>query len=214
MTLSSIHIRRRGFMLVISSPSGAGKTTISRQLLARESDLEMSVSITTRPPRNGEVDGKDYFFTDESTFQGMVKSGLLLEHAFVYGYHYATPKASIEKKLAQGIDVLFDIDWQGTQQLKEISTGDLVSIFILPPSAKALEERLLNRGQDSKEVVEYRMKKAGDEISHWSEYDYIIINNQVEETVAQVASILQAERLKRRRRVGLADFVNYLRGES
>ncbi|MEB3702419.1 Guanylate kinase [Candidatus Bealeia paramacronuclearis] len=214
MTNPSIHIRRRGFMLVISSPSGAGKTTVSRKLLAQETDLEMSVSVTTRPARPGEEDGKDYYFIDEGAFQGMVKSGLLLEHALVYGHHYATPKASIEKKLNQGIDILFDIDWQGTQQMKEISTGDIVSIFILPPSSQALEERLRSRGQDSEEIVHARMKKAADEISHWSEYDYIIINNQVDETVEQVSSILHAERLKRRRRVGLAEFVNFLRGEN
>lgn len=213
MTTPSIHIRRRGFMLVISSPSGAGKTTISRKLMEQEQGLEMSVSVTTRPPRASEVDGRDYYFVDETSFQGMLKSGQFLEHALIYGHHYATPKSTIEHKLSQGIDVLFDIDWQGTQQLKEVSTGDLVSIYILPPSLSALEDRLRKRAQDADDVVKIRLQKAADEISHWSEYDYIIINNDIDETVGQVASILQAERLKRRRRVGLADFVNFLRGE-
>lgn len=214
MTLPSLHMRRRGFMFVISSPSGAGKTTISRKILEKYQGIEMSISVTTRPPRLNEEDGKDYYFVDKSTFQGMLKAGQFLEHAFIYGNHYGTPQASIEQNLSQGIDVLFDIDWQGTQQLKEISTGDLVSIYVLPPSLAALEERLRARNQDSDEVVQLRLQKSADEISHWSEYDYVIINNDLDETVRQVSSILQAERLKRRRRVGLAEFVNFLRGES
>ncbi|MBP6951656.1 MAG: guanylate kinase [Alphaproteobacteria bacterium] len=207
-------IKRRGFMLVLSSPSGAGKTTLAKEVLVHEKALELSISVTTRPKRESEKEGLDYYFVDEETFTQMVDEKQLLEHAYVYGYHYGTPKASIEKLLAAGTDVLFDIDWQGTQQLKQISMNDLVSVFLLPPTVKTLETRLRNRGEDSDETVCIRMDKAADEISHWAEYDYIIINQNLSESIQAVRSILQAERLKRRRQVGLAPFVNSLRGES
>lgn len=205
---------RRGFMLVISSPSGTGKTTIAREVLTHEKDLQLSISVTTRPKRDSEIEGKDYFFVNEPTFTRMVKEEQFLEHAFVYGYYYGTPRASIEKQLAKGIDVLFDIDWQGTQQLKQVSTSDLVSVFLFPPSLEVLEERLRTRAQDSEETVCSRMNKAGDEISHWAEYDYIIINDKLEDSIHAVRSIIHAERLKRRRQLGLVDFVSSLREEN
>lgn len=204
---------RRGFMLVLSSPSGVGKTTISRQVLSKESEIELSISVTTRPKRPSEVEGKDYYFVSEPTFNTMIENGEFLEHAYVYGYHYGTPKSSIESHLASGIDALFDIDWQGTQQLKQISTGDLVSVFLLPPTMEALEERLRKRAEDLEETILMRMSKAANDMSHWAEYDYIIINNTLEESIHAVKSIIQAERLKRRRQLGLAQFVNSLRSE-
>jgi guanylate kinase len=206
-------IIRRGFMLVLSSPSGVGKTTIAKDVLALEAELELSISATTRPKRASETEEKDYYFVDEGTFSQMVKKKQFLEHAHVYGYHYGTPKASIQSLLAQGIDVLFDIDWQGTQQLKQVSMSDLVSVFLLPPTMETLEERLRNRKEDSEENIQKRMDKAADEISHWAEYDYVIINHTLQESIQAVRSILQAERLRRRRQVGLARFVNTLRGE-
>lgn len=206
-------IRRRGLMLVLSSPSGAGKTTISRALLAKDGNIVMSVSATTRPPRPGEVDGQDYFFIERGRFDAMVQGGELLEHARVFDNLYGTPRAPVEESLAGGKDVLFDIDWQGTQQLRQNARADLVSIFVLPPSVAELERRLRSRGQDSTEVVRKRMAKAGDEMSHWPEYDYIIVNVDLAGSVASVEAILAAERLKRERQVGLADFVNGLRGE-
>lgn len=212
-TTPPLPMTRRGFMFVLSSPSGAGKTTIAHKILNLETKIELSISVTTRPKRPPEREGKDYHFVDKDSFTHMINSGQLLEHARVYGYEYGTPKASIEKQLSNGIDVLFDIDWQGTQQLKQISTSDLVSIFLLPPSLKALEERLYKRAADHEETIRMRMKKAADELSHWAEYDYVIINNQLDKTIHAVQSILQAERLKRRRQPDLADFVNRLRGE-
>jgi len=206
-------IARRGFMLVLSSPSGVGKTTIARAVLALETDLELSVSVTTRPRRPSEVEGKDYYFVDEEIFTHMVKEKHFFEHAHVYGHHYGTPKASIEQLLASGKDVLFDIDWQGTQQLKQISMNDLVSVFLLPPALKTLEHRLRERDQDSKQTIHLRMSKASNEISHWAEYDYVVINHTLEETIHAVRSVIQAERLKRRRQLGLIHFVNSLRGE-
>ncbi|OJW51033.1 MAG: guanylate kinase [Alphaproteobacteria bacterium 41-28] len=206
-------IARRGFMLVLSSPSGVGKTTITRHVLDLETELELSISVTTRPKRDSEKEGKDYYFVDESTFSQMVQKKQFLEHAHVYGYHYGTPIASIQNLLAAGKDVLFDIDWQGTQQLKQISMNDLVSVFLLPPTMETLETRLRYRGEDSEEVIHMRMSKSAAEISHWAEYDYIIINHTLPESIQEVRSILQAERLKRRRQVGLAHFVNSLRGE-
>ncbi len=203
----------RGFMVVLSSPSGAGKTTVSQHVLALEEGLELSVSVTTRPQRPSEQDGKDYHFVDESTFSHMVKEDHFLEHALVYGYHYGTPKASVENHLEAGTDILFDIDWQGTQQLKQISTANLVSIFLLPPTLETLETRLRGRAEDGEDTIRLRMSKASDELSHWAEYDYIIINNALNDCVHAVRSIIQAERLKRRRQVGLANFVNSLRGE-
>ena len=203
-------ISRRGLMLVLSSPSGAGKSTISRELLVRESNLRMSVSATTRAPRPGEVDSKDYFFIDEKRFHAMVAGKEFLEHAQVFDNFYGTPKGPVEVALQAGHDVLFDVDWQGTQQLADNARDDLVSIFILPPSHAELERRLRNRAQDPDEVIRKRMSKAADEMSHYREYDYIIVNRVVEESVAQVQAILAAERLKRDRQVGLRDFVTLL----
>lgn len=211
---SSQEIARRGLMLVLSSPSGAGKTTISRALLERDPNLTLSISATTRPMRPGEVDGKDYFFVDEAKFKAMIEGGEFLEHAFVFGHHYGTPRGPVEAALAVGTDVLFDIDWQGTQQLADDQKlgKDLVSVFILPPSTAELEKRLHTRAQDSEEVVRQRMAKAADEMSHYAEYDYIIVNRNVEESVASVDAILLAERLKRERQIGLSGFVAGLRG--
>ncbi|MBY0501083.1 MAG: guanylate kinase [Alphaproteobacteria bacterium] len=210
---SPLSISRRGFMLVLSSPSGAGKTTLARHVLEAGIDLELSISVTTRPQRASEKEGKDYFFVSEAEFIQLVKTNQFLEHAQVYGHHYGTPKASIEKHLKKGKDILFDIDWQGTQQLKQVSTGDLVSVFLLPPTMGALAERLHKRAEDREEVIQKRMNKAAEEMSHWAEYDYIVINNNLEESVCAVKSIIQAERLRRRRQFGLADFVNMLRDE-
>tara|TARA_B100000214_G_scaffold195781_1_gene141656 strand:- start:639 stop:1250 length:612 start_codon:yes stop_codon:yes gene_type:complete len=200
-------------MLVLSSPSGAGKTTIARALLERDANLTLSVSATTRPKRPGEIDGKDYHFVNDSQFQAMVADGALLEHAHVFGNYYGTPKAPVEETLAGGKDILFDIDWQGTQQLAgNDSTGeDLVSIFVLPPDNHELEVRLQRRAQDSAEVVRGRMAKAADEMSHYREYNYIIVNHDIEESVGQVQIILEAERLRINRQAGLHDFVQTLR---
>ncbi|MBE9556790.1 MAG: guanylate kinase [Proteobacteria bacterium] len=198
-------------MLVLSSPSGAGKTTIARKILSRDDNLRMSVSATTRPKRPGEVEGLDYFFLKEENFRLMVNRRELLEHATVFGNLYGTPRAPVEKTLAAGRDVLFDIDWQGTQQLHESAREDLVSVFVLPPTTRELERRLKSRAQDSEEVVAQRMSKAADEMSHYPEYDYIIVNNDIKASVAQVEAILTAERLRRERQVGLGDFVRGLR---
>lgn len=200
-------IQRRGLMLVLSSPSGAGKTSISRRLLQEERRLAMSVSVTTRSPRPGEVDGRDYHFIDLPRFEEMVKADELLEHARVFGNCYGTPRAAVEAALSAGNDILFDVDWQGTQQLNEKVPQDVVSVFILPPSQEELERRLRSRAQDSEEVVIGRMRKAADEISHWSEYDYVIVNEDLERSVADVRAILRSERLKRERQTGIGDFV-------
>lgn len=200
-------VSRRGLMLVLSSPSGAGKTTISRRLLDRDPGIAMSVSVTTRPMRPGETPGIDYFFIDLPEFDRMVEAGDLLEYARVFGNCYGTPKGAVEEALASGRDVLFDIDWQGTQQLAQNARTDLVSVFVLPPSGGELERRLKTRAQDSAEVIAQRMAKASDEISHWAEYDYVIVNNDVDESVAAVEAILRAERLRRTRQVGLPKFV-------
>jgi len=205
-------ISRRGLMLVLSSPSGAGKTTLSRKLLAGDAGLAMSVSATTRAPRPGEVDGRDYHFLDPAAFQRLVEAGGLLEHATVFGKSYGTPRGPVETVLARGGDVLFDIDWQGNRQLAANARPDLVSVFILPPSLEELRRRLAGRGQDSAEVIAERMAKASDEMSHWSEYDYLIVNREIETSVAQLRAILAAERLKRVRQVGLAPFVTHLCG--
>lgn len=207
-------IRRRGLLLVLSSPSGAGKTSITRALIERDPSIQISVSVTTRPRRPGEIDGQHYFFIDQARFDRMVADGELLEHAAVFGNHYGTPRDFVEAKLAAGEDIVTDIDWQGTQQLAEKIRGDLVSVFILPPTMAALEERLRARAQDSDEVVRARMAKSADEMSHWPEYDYVIVNRDLEESVAQVRAILIAERLRRARQVGLAEFVNRLRTEA
>jgi guanylate kinase len=209
--MAAFEIPRRGLMLVLSSPSGAGKTTISRKLLERDDNLAMSVSVTTRPRRPGEVEGRDYHFIDPVSFGEMVNRRELLEHAKVFDHYYGTPRAPVEAALAAGRDVLFDIDWQGTQQLAQNARGDLVSVFILPPTTAELERRLKARAQDSADVVAGRMAKASDEMSHWREYEYIIVNSELGDSVAKVEAILQAERLKRDRQTGLVDFVTRLR---
>ena len=202
---------RRGLMLVLSSPSGAGKTTIARRLLAEDARLELSVSATTRQRRPGEVEGKDYHFVTTFDFQIMINDRALLEYAKVFDNYYGTPSAPVMNSLAEGRDMLFDIDWQGTQQLADARQEDLVSIFILPPSTRELEQRLLSRSQDSADVVAARMSKAADEISHYREYDYILVNHDIDVAVAQVKAILQAERLRRDRQLGLTNFVKKLR---
>ncbi len=204
-------ISRRGLMLVLSSPSGAGKSTISRAILARDSGITMSVSVTTRPKRPGEVAGRDYRFVDVADFNLMVNRRELLEYAKVFDNYYGTPAAPVMEALDGGQDVLFDIDWQGTQQIAEKAGEDLVSVFILPPSTADLERRLTNRAQDPPEVVARRMGKASDEMSHYAEYDYIIVNRDIEESVRNVTAILAAERLRRERMIGLGEFVKGLR---
>ena len=212
--MGSSEIGRRGLLLVLSSPSGAGKTTITRRLVERDGKLSVSISATTRPPRANEVDGKDYYFVSNAGFDEMVRKGELLEHATVFGNRYGTPRAPVEAALAAGHDIVSDIDWQGTQQLAQTVRGDLVAVFVLPPSMAALEDRLRRRAQDSDDVVRQRMAKSADEMSHWPEYDYVIVNRDLDASVAQAQAILTAERLKRARQVGLAEFVNRLRGES
>jgi len=207
-------IARRGLMLVLSSPSGAGKTTISRALLADDANLSMSVSVTTRAPRPGEVDGKDYFFVSVAEYDRMVKAGEFLEHARVFDNFYGTPRAYVHKVLSSGKDILFDIDWQGTQKLVENTREDVVTVFILPPSHAELERRLRARAQDSEEVVQGRMARASDEMSHYAEYDYVVLNTDVDKSIAEVRAILVAERLRRLRQRGLSEFVNALRGLS
>jgi len=211
MSNDGASIARRGLMLVLSSPSGAGKTTLSRLLLEQDRDIELSISATTRPRRPNERDGVDYQFIDKQRFQAMVDREALLEWAVVFDNYYGTPRAPVEASLSAGRDMLFDIDWQGTQQLVERAPEDLVSVFILPPSTDDLERRLISRAQDSTEVVARRMAKAADEMSHWAEYDYVIVNREISSSLDQLRSILQAERLKRRRQVGLSDFVKALR---
>jgi len=207
------HIPRRGLMLVLSSPSGAGKTTLSRMLLEAESGIEMSVSVTTRAKRPGEVDGKDYHFRTPDDFKKLRDNSGMLEWAEVFGNFYGTPKDPVDGALAAGRDILFDIDWQGTQQLKESMRGDLVSVFILPPSGQALTERLKKRAQDADDVVAARMSEAESELSHWAEYDYVIINSDVGQALEELKAILSAERLKRDRRTGLVAFVRKITSE-
>ena len=206
-------IARRGLMLVLSSPSGAGKTTLSRKLLEADPAVELSVSVTTRRQRPGEVDGRDYHFIDAARFDAMLKQGELLESAQVFGHRYGTPRAPVEAALGRGRDVLFDIDWQGTQQLREKAVHDLVSIFVLPPSIPDLERRLRARAQDSDEVIRARMARAADEMSHWAEYDYVVINTDIDRAFSEVRSILAAERLKRERQTGLSAFVRGLQAK-
>jgi len=204
-------IARRGLMLVLSSPSGAGKTSIARAILEADDNISMSVSVTTRPQRPGEQDSVDYHFIDAERFETMASGGELLEHANVFGNRYGTPRAPVDAALEAGRDVLFDIDWQGAKQIEEAARSDLIKVFILPPSFSALETRLKSRKRDPGDVVAKRMALAMDEIDHWSEYDYIVVNAVLEQAVAQVRAILAAERLKRRRQIGLVDFVNRLR---
>ena len=206
-------LERRGLMFILSSPSGAGKTTLSRLLIERMPGLKMSVSATTRPKRPGEVEGRDYRFVDKARFEEMAKGDELLEWATVFDNRYGTPRAPVEAALSGGQDVLFDIDWQGTQQLRQKARGDVVSVFILPPSAAELEKRLHSRAQDSNEVIRGRMSRASHEMSHWAEYDYIVINHDIDAAFAEVQSILKAERLKRERRVGLVGFVRSLQAQ-
>jgi guanylate kinase len=203
-------IERRGLMLVLSSPSGAGKTTLSHRLREADANVVMSVSATTRAKRPNEVEGRDYVFVSEAEFARMVETGELLEHAHVFGHRYGTPKKPVLEALAAGRDVLFDIDWQGTQQLRQQARDDVVSIFVLPPERRELERRLHARAQDPAEVVERRMAKANDELSHWAEYDYVIVNHDLKRALAEVQTILAAERLKRDRRPGLPAFVESL----
>jgi len=204
-------IRRRGFLLVLSSPSGAGKTTMTRRLLERDPTLSLSVSVTTRPPRRGEVDGRDYQFVDQARFDAMVAGGGLLEHATVFGHCYGTPRAPVEATLAAGRDIVTDIDWQGTQQLQQSVRDDLVTVFVLPPTMDALAARLRTRAQDSDAVVAQRMAKSAEEMSHWPEYQYVIINRDLDHSVTQAQAIVTAERLRRTRQLGLAEFVARLR---
>lgn len=204
-------IPRRGLMLVLSSPSGAGKTTLSRQLLDNDKQIQLSVSCTTRAKRPGERDGIDYRFVDTPTFRGMIERKQFLEYAEVFGHYYGTPRAPVEAALGAGRDVLFDIDWQGAQTLRGMGSNDLVTVFILPPSTRDLERRLLTRAQDSKEVVAQRMAKAAEEMSHWAEYDYVIVNRDIATSLIDLKAILTSERLKLHRQPGLPAFVKALR---
>lgn len=213
---AEVELHRRGLLFILSSPSGAGKTTLSRRLLeqyknaAQHETIVMSVSVTTRSQRGGEVHGKDYFFIDDTAYKGMVERGELLEHAQVFDHYYGTPEKFVREHIEKGIDVLFDIDWQGTKQMTQKMPDDLVSIFILPPSMDELERRLRARAQDSEEVVGKRMSKARAEISHWQEYDYVLINQDLDQTHEKINAILKAERLKRVRQEGLSNFIEKL----
>ena len=204
-------IARRGLMLVLSSPSGAGKTTLSRRLLESDRNIDLSISVTTRPRRLSEVDGRDYHFVDKARYDLMLKNGELLEWAEVFGHFYGSPRAPIEAALEAGRDVLFDIDWQGTLQLLEAMRSDVVTIFILPPSVKELEQRLRRRAEDSEQVIQMRM--ATDQLSHWAEYDYVVVNRDLDRAFADVRAILAAERLKRERQTGLSTFVRGLQSK-
>ncbi|MFC4257159.1 guanylate kinase [Croceibacterium xixiisoli] len=209
-TLSAGTLRRRGLMFVLSSPSGTGKTTIARRLLAEDADIALSVSVTTRPMRPGEVEGRDYFFTDRAKFEAMVEAGEFLEWAEVFGNLYGTPKSYIKAGLKEGRDFLFDVDWQGTQQLHQRMETDVVRVFLLPPSIAELDRRLRGRGTDSAEVIAGRMARAQAEISHWDSYDYVAINDDMEQCFTRVKTILAAERLRRARQTGLVDFTREL----
>jgi len=203
-------IERRGMMFVLSSPAGAGKTTLTRRLLETDNGVTLSISVTTRPPRPGEQEGVHYYFRSIEDFGIMINKGEFLEHAKVFGNYYGTPRAPVEAALAKGLDVIFDVDWQGTQQLSQRAEDDLVRVFVLPPSMRALEQRLKRRAQDRADVIAERMSRAENEISHWAEYDYIIVNEDLDVAERQVRSILYAERLKRKRQTGLVDFVHRL----
>ncbi|MDK2760410.1 MAG: guanylate kinase [Sphingopyxis sp.] len=208
--VDNVHLNRRGVLFVLSSPSGAGKTTISRMMLQADKDIALSISVTTRPPRPGEVDGVDYHFVDTENFKKMAADGEFLEWAHVFGHRYGTPRAPVEALLAAGRDVLFDIDWQGAQQLYQEAGPDVVRVFVLPPTMEELERRLRSRNTDSDEVIAARMERAANEISHWDGYDYVLINDNVEGCFDEVRAILRAERLKRRRQIGLIGFARDL----
>ncbi len=207
----SFNLLRRGLMFILSSPSGAGKTTIARKLLAVEQNLAMSVSVTTRPMRDGEVEGRDYHFTQRPQFDAMVEENAFLEWAEVFGNCYGTPRAQIVSGLEQGTDFLFDVDWQGAQQLSQRAREDVVSVFLLPPDMEELERRLRSRATDDEDVIAGRMARAGDEISHWDAYDYVVINHELSDCFDKVRTILHAERLKRSRQTGLIDFTRHLK---
>lgn len=209
--MTPARLDRRGILFVLSSPSGAGKTTLSRRLLAEDEAFTLSISATTRPRRPKEVEGRDYFFVSEEHFAGMISKGELLEHAQVFGYHYGTPRSPVETAIQEGRDVLFDVDWQGAQQLRQSDLGPLVvTVFILPPSIAALEARLRARGQDSGEVIAGRMARARDEISHWAEYDYVLINDDLSECYSRIETIVAAERQRRDRQKWLKPHVDAL----
>jgi len=205
-------LKRRGLMFILSSPSGAGKTTIAKRILAQDDDIRLSVSYTTRPIRPGEVDGRDYYFIDPEEFNRKVEEGGFLEWAEVFGHFYGTPKAELKIGLKAGHDYLFDIDWQGTQQLYQRMEVDVVRVFLLPPSIGELERRLASRGTDSAKVVAARMARAHSEISHWDGYDYVVVNDDIDECFAKVTGILHSERMRRARQTGLVDFVRELMG--
>lgn len=205
---------RKGLLLILSSPSGAGKSTLTRRLMGWDATMRFSVSATTRAPRPGEEDGREYFFRSRAEFEAMVEAGQMLEHAEVFGNRYGTPRGPVEANMREGCDTVFDIDWQGGQQIRNSALGrDVVSIFVLPPSIAELDRRLRGRGQDSDEVIAGRMAKSRDEISHWAEYDYVLVNDDLDATFARLTTILQAERLRRDRQPGLADFVRGLNRE-
>lgn len=204
-------LERRGLMFVLSSPSGAGKTTITKALLQNNENVSMSVSATTRPRRPGEVNGQDYYFVDLNEFDAMLEKGDMLEHAKVFGNYYGTPRKPVETALEKGCDVIFDIDWQGTQQLSEIAREDLVTVFVLPPSRQELEKRLRGRGRDTEKDITIRMEQASDEMTHYIEYDYVIINENVEDAINKAQLILDCERIRRHRMVGLSSFVKDLK---
>jgi guanylate kinase len=206
-------VERRGLMFVLSSPSGAGKSTMSRMLMQRTPNMRMSVSVTTRPMRPGEIDGRDYHFVNKKRFEQMSHEGELLEWATVFDNSYGTPRQPVENALAAGHDVLFDIDWQGTQQLRQRARDDVVSVFLLPPSVEALEARLHSRAQDSDEVIRGRMSRAGHEMSHWAEYDYVVVNSDLDKAYEKIELILQAERLRRDRQMWLSGFVRKLQAQ-
>ena len=211
--MSMTEPKRRGLLLILSSPSGAGKSTLAKRLMAWDPTVRFSVSATTRAPRAGEVEGADYYFTTRADFEGMVAQNRMLEHAEVFGNFYGSPRAPVEATMSKGRDTLFDIDWQGGQQIKQAMRDDVVSIFILPPSIAELEARLRGRGQDSAEVIAGRMLKSRDEISHWAEYDYVLVNDDIDKTFDRLLTILQAERMRRDRQPALSDFVRDLNRE-
>jgi guanylate kinase len=207
-------MQRRGLLIILSSPSGAGKSTLARRLMAWDASLRFSVSATTRPPRPGEEDGREYYFRSRADFEAMVEAGEMLEHAEVFGHRYGSPKAPVEQAVREGRDTLFDIDWQGGQQIRNSVLGkDVISVFILPPSIAELDRRLRARGQDSDAVIAGRMAKSQAEISHWAEYDYVLVNEDLDRTEDALITIVRAERLRRDRQPGLSDFVRRLNGE-